>query len=295
MLRAAGIASGRKLELRVVALPEGMDPAELIEREGADALRARVERSVPFAAFQVDRILAGADAGSAEGRDRAVAELAPVLAELPPSVLREELVRRVAGRLDLSQARLAALLSGAGADLGGAGRPAGAPGSAGSGSGPGDNVALRPGGGPAGPGRIEPLDTSERAERRFLAVCVALPEAGAAALAAVDPDILIRSGRLRRAARHLSTHTAAPLADLPPDDEELARTIADLVAHAGRAGRVTAERIEHERLVLERLRIERAIRLARVEGRPGIGELARQREQVMAEIHEVITKLEQTG
>jgi DNA primase len=294
MLRAAGVASGRKLELRVVALPEGMDPAELIEREGAGALRARVERSVPFAAFRVDRILAGADTGSAEGRDRAVAELAPVLAELPPSVLREELVRRVAGRLDLSQARLAALLSGDGVEGAGSGRPVGAPGPAGSGSGPGHSVARRPGAGQAGPGSIEPLDTSERAERRFLAVCVALPEAGAAVLAAVDLDGLIRSGRLRRAARHLSTHTAAPLADLPPDDEDLARTIADLVAHAGRAGRVSAERIEHERLVLERLRIERAIRLARIEGRPGIGELARQREQVMAEMHEVITKLEQT-
>jgi hypothetical protein len=46
--------------------------------------------------------------------------------------------------------------------------------------------------------------------------------------------------------------------------------------------------------VLERLRIERAIRLARIEGRPGIGDLAREREQVMAEIHQVITKLEQT-
>ena len=296
MLRAASVASGRQLELRVVALPEGMDPAELIERQGAGALRARVEQSVPFAAFRVDRILAGADAGSAEGRDRAVVELAPVLAELPPSVLREELVRRVAGRLDLSQARLAALLSREGADGGGSGRSAGASTTAGSGgSGPGDSVARRPGGGQAEPsGTPEPLDTSERSERRFLALCVALPEAGAAALAAVDLDGLIRSERLRRAARHLSAHTAAPLADLPPDDEDLARTVAGLVAHAGRAGRVTAERIEHERLVLERLRIERAIRLARVEGRPGIGDLARQREQVMAEIHQVITKLEQT-
>jgi DNA primase len=297
MLRAAGIASGRKLELRVVALPEGMDPAELIEREGADALRARVEQSMPFAAFRVDRILAGADTGSAEGRDHAVAELTPVLAELPPSVLREELVRRVAGRLDLSQARLAALLSGEGGGAAG-GRPArtpsgGAGAGSGVGSGPGDSGARRGGAGHMGPGGIEPLDTSERSERRFLAVCLALPEAGAAALAGVDLEALIRSGRLRRAARHLSAHTAAPLADLPPDDEDLARTIADLVAHAGRAGRVTVERIEHERLLLERLRIERAIRLARSEGRPGIGELARQREQVMAEIHQVITKLEQ--
>ena len=42
MLRAARLAERRQppLELRVVPLPEGTDPAELIEREGAEALRA---------------------------------------------------------------------------------------------------------------------------------------------------------------------------------------------------------------------------------------------------------------
>ena len=40
MLRAAGSAAKRKLELRVVALPEGTDPAELVQREGAGGDRA---------------------------------------------------------------------------------------------------------------------------------------------------------------------------------------------------------------------------------------------------------------
>ena len=57
MLRAAEVAANRKLELRVVPLPEGTDPAELIERDGADALRERVEASVPFVVFHVERIL----------------------------------------------------------------------------------------------------------------------------------------------------------------------------------------------------------------------------------------------
>ncbi len=61
MLRAAEVAAGHKLELRVVPLPAGTDPAELISSQGADALRARVEASVPFAAFQVERILEQAD------------------------------------------------------------------------------------------------------------------------------------------------------------------------------------------------------------------------------------------
>ena len=76
MLRAARLVAGRDLELRVVPLPDGSDPADLVQQEGAEALRARVEASVPFVVFQVDRILERADTRSAEGKDRAL-ERAP--------------------------------------------------------------------------------------------------------------------------------------------------------------------------------------------------------------------------
>ncbi|HYZ82149.1 MAG TPA: DNA primase, partial [Solirubrobacteraceae bacterium] len=107
MLRAARLAAGRDLELRVVPLPEGTDPADLIERDGADALRSRVQESAPFVVFNVERILDRADTRSAEGRDRALNELRPVFTELGASVLRDDLVRRVAGRLELTEGRLA--------------------------------------------------------------------------------------------------------------------------------------------------------------------------------------------
>ena len=97
---------------------------------------------------------------------------------------------------------------------------------------------------------------------------------------------------MRRAARHLAGRTQSPLADLPPDDDELARTVADLVAEAGRAGHVSEDQLEHARLVLERARLERAIRRARTEGGTGIGELARQREAVLEKIRNVVARLE---
>ena len=77
-----------------------------------------------------------------------------------------------------------------------------------------------------------------------------------------------------------------PLSGLAPDDEELARTMADLVARAGRAGEVTVEQLEQQRLLLERARLERAIRRAREEGGSGMLELAREREEVMGEIRD---------
>ncbi len=127
MLKAAQAARGR-LELRVVGLPEGSDPADLVATDGAEGVRARIERSVPFVQFEVDRILADGDTASAEGRDRALAELAPVLSGLGPSALRDELMRRVSGALELAPARLASALEQAGTRestlLGtGAGRP----------------------------------------------------------------------------------------------------------------------------------------------------------------------------
>jgi DNA primase len=272
MLRAARLAAGSKLELRVVPLPEGTDPAELVEREGADALRALVEASVPFVVFHVERILERADLGNAEGKDRALDELRPVLAEVPVSVLRDELTRQVAGRLELSEARLSSLVDGVAVPVRvgvtvGAGRPHDSP---------------------------EPpaIDQSLRAERDFLALCIALPEAGGTMLASIDPDELLTSEVLRRAACHLREQINAPLSELPPDDEALAKSLADLVARAGRGRGPSPERLEHAQLVLERARIDRAIARGRARGGSGINELAHSREEILERIHEVVSRLE---
>jgi DNA primase len=266
MLRAARLAEMRKLELRVVPLPDGTDPAELIEREGADALRSLVEQSAPIVVFQVQRILDRTDTGTAEGRDRALAELKPVLAGLPASALLEDLLRRVAGRLDLSEKRLASLIAEAG-------RPAGRA------------VANHA---PAAPA----IDEVVRGEREFLVLCISMPREGEAALSSIDLEQLLTSEPLRRAAKHLAGAIDSPLADLPREDEQLATTVADLVARAGSAGTVSVEQLEHARLLLELGSVERAIRRARGAGSSGISELAREREQVREQIRAVTGRME---
>jgi DNA primase len=290
MLRAATIAAGRRLELRVVPLPPGRDPADLIAAEGADALRERVRTSVPFVVFHVGRILDAADTGSAEGRDRALAELSPVLAEVPPSVLREDLVRRIAGRLELSEARLHALAAGA---AGGAGQ-SGANGASGATA---TARGMPPTSGRAGAGSeprpaVATPDAEVRAERAFLVLCVALPSQGRAALELIDPEQHLTSAVFRRAARHLRGRTAMPLTDLPPDDDELARVIADLVKRSGQARDVRPENLEHTRLVLELARLDRAVRRARAERSGDVAAVAREREAVRRQIGELVSRLE---
>ncbi len=276
MLRASRLAAGRRLELRVVAMPDGADPAELVAREGAERMRERVGASVPFVVFDVERILSRTDTRSAEAKDRAIAQMRPVLAELPASVLREDLLRRIAGRLELSEGTLASLI---------AERHAGR-------SGPARADQSGRADGPAG--RTETLDPALRTERAFLVLCIALPEPGRRALAAIDPDQHLTSERYRRAARHLAGQTEMPLTGLASDDEELAHVVADLVTRAGRAGEVSAEQLEAQRLLLERARVERAIRRAQEQGAhpPGILDLAREREQVLSDIRAMDARME---
>jgi DNA primase len=282
MLRASRAAAGRDLELRVVPLPEGTDPADLIERDGPEALRSLVQSSTPFIVFNVQRILDRADTRSAEGRDRALAELRPVLNEMGASVLRDDLVRRVAGRLELTEGRLATLLS-SGGSAGGVprtGRP-------GNGSGPAGAAGATGGEVPGGQGQ------GVRGERLFLALCLAVPDIGATVLAGLDVDEVLTSTASRRAARHLATRLRAPLSDLPDGDEEFARAISGLVELAGRVPDPSADRLEHARLILDLDRLERAIIRARAEG-AGTSDLARQREVVRDAYARAVARLEKT-
>ena len=83
MLKAFPLASKRKLELRVVMAPAGTDPADLIQREGAEAMHAAVKGSISFVSFRAERVLASGDPSDSEAQDRMIEELRPVFAELP--------------------------------------------------------------------------------------------------------------------------------------------------------------------------------------------------------------------
>ena len=105
MLRAQRVAAGRKMRLRVAAMPAGEDPAEMMAAEGgAERFRALVDGAVELTAFQVGLVLERTDVSSPAERDRALDEVAPILAGMGESASRDDLVRRVAERLDLEPA-----------------------------------------------------------------------------------------------------------------------------------------------------------------------------------------------
>jgi hypothetical protein len=199
-----------------------------------------------------------------------------MIRELGGSVLHDDLLRRIAGRLELTFAQAAALASDVSAR-----RAAPAPG-----------APARPSNGSGGDGGAGPTHTV-RSERLFLGVCIAVPDSGARALNEIEIDELLTSAPLRRAARHLANHVRTPLAELPAEDDELARTMSGLVDLAGRVPDPSPDRLEHARLILELERLDRAIIRARHEG-VGTSQLARDREAVRESMHTVVARLEST-
>ena len=100
MLRAQRVAAGRKMTLRVAAMPEDADPADMLQRGEVDRFRELIEGAVDLPAFQVETSLARADLASASGRERALTEVAPVLKAMGETVGRDELVRKVESTLE---------------------------------------------------------------------------------------------------------------------------------------------------------------------------------------------------
>ena len=107
MLRAQRVAAGRKMRLRVAAMPAGEDPAEMMAEPRAGAERFR---GAGRGGGRADRLpgrrwcSTRTDVASPAERDRALGEVAPVLAGMGETASRDDLVRRVAERLDLEPA-----------------------------------------------------------------------------------------------------------------------------------------------------------------------------------------------
>ncbi len=102
MLRASRIARERQVQLRVVRLPEGRDPADLVQDEGPEKMRQRLTQSVSVLEFEVGRVLDDADLESPEGADRALVSVRELIATAPErSKVRDSLVRLAADRLDV--------------------------------------------------------------------------------------------------------------------------------------------------------------------------------------------------
>ncbi len=260
MLRAARLAEDRAVSLRVVRLPEGQDPADLVTAQGAAAMTDLVTEALSVLEFAVGRVLADGELDDPEGRDRALNAARELIAAAPArSARRDHLVRIVADRLDV----------------------------------PVDYVEARAAGqiAPARPQQAgQKVDAPDLAkpETTFLALCLAAGENGRDALAKLRDDHLT-STAARQARDHLSEHFDDPLAALSGDQPETAALVSGIALRAEDLRPVERPALTRSYLSLDLRRIERQMRAARQDEDFGrLGELSGEHQRVKAAMGDAI-------
>jgi DNA primase len=263
MLRAARGARDLDLELRVVDMPEGADPAELVGAEGADAFAHRLDGARLVPDFEARRVVGAADLNTPRGRDRALEQVRPLVRQLPAnSATRDDLVGFVADRLDVPLEYVET------------GRPAPAP----------RPVAPQRDGTPGGPA---PVELGARLERDVLAMCLASGAEGREVLERMDGDHFT-SETLRLARDHLVRHFDDPLVNLPEGDPALSALLTE-VAMRGEAEPTSVVELRLAFLQLDLRKLDRQLRHAHADS-----DFARQkelwpaRENVRAQIDELM-------
>ncbi|MDG1367609.1 MAG: DNA primase [Acidimicrobiales bacterium] len=117
---AAGLAAAERvyawekeyeLDIRVAALPPGVDPDDLARQDPVGLQRA-VDDAVPFLKFRLDRVLDAGDMSTPEGKARVAEHALDVVREHPDSLVRDQYVIEIADRTRIDLARLRELLAG---------------------------------------------------------------------------------------------------------------------------------------------------------------------------------------
>jgi DNA primase len=269
MLRASRLAEERGLVLRVVEMPEGTDPAELVTSGGAEQFVGRMERAVPMIEFQVRRVLADADLDTPSGRDKALGEARKLISAVPErTATRDALVREAADRLDVPVDYVLA-----------APAPVRLRREYASGD-PGPDQPPPPSSAPSGFG-----DASLAAERAYLSMCLASGALGREYLERLSEEHL-SSPALRAARAQLVSSFDDPLAGLSEDDPATAAIVTGVAMAAQEQGEATEPALRMSYLQLELRRIEREIRRAEDDARRM--ELAGARQQVRRDMDRVM-------
>ncbi len=274
MLRAAAMAGERKLELLVVDMPKGTDPAEVVSSQGAEAFTRLLDGALSVPEFGARRVIDQADLSTPRGRDRALEEIRPLVAAVPPrTASRDELIRLVSDRLDVPIDYITTQM---------AAPPQRSPAPPRFASEPGEAPASPPPGPPA-------LDAIARSERTFLTMCVARSDVGRDYVTRLQPEHFSFEA-LAQVRDHLAAHWDDPLAALPEGDPTAAALIKDVVMRADDDD-VSSEVLRMSFLQLELRRVERALRRAeRAADFEQQRVLAPARQEIQEQIHELMAQ-----
>jgi DNA primase len=101
--RSLGMLLEEGFEIKVLALPGGLDPDSFIRRQGTDAYRQLLVAAPSYLDYLTDHAAAQNDQSTPEGKIRAVNAVLPYLARVGNPLLRDEMGSRLAERLHIDE------------------------------------------------------------------------------------------------------------------------------------------------------------------------------------------------
>ncbi len=275
MSRALTLARRLELTMYVVRMPSGLDPADYITGGASgDDFGSLADEAESVLHYRVRQVLDTHDLERSDGRAQAFAQLKGVLAETASPIERDDEVRHIAGRLRLSEESVRYLLRSSG----------------------GSPQTAR--GGAAAPARGSAVLTggAHELEVRFLAACLAVPEAGAERLAGIDEEYFSSAetrtalhwttARLKR--RNAGKRTSE--AETAEGEDDGSEVVAEVVLRSGQEP-FTATVLEELLLRVQEAHVGR--RIARLKVETDTGDKATRQEQ-LARLQEVRRRLRET-
>ena len=91
-----------EIEVRIIRVPSGKDPDELIRFAGADAFRSLVTQAPLLINYEIDKVLKGVD-GSPQSKSKAISDLAKYLAYIKNQVELSEYFKLISEKLETDE------------------------------------------------------------------------------------------------------------------------------------------------------------------------------------------------
>jgi DNA primase len=104
--RTLGLLVQEEFQIKVLTLETGFDPDLFIRRKGKDAYADALRNSQPYFTYLIDHARAQFPIRSGEGKVRAVNYLLPHIQQVPSRIVRDELTREIAQKLNIDSAVL---------------------------------------------------------------------------------------------------------------------------------------------------------------------------------------------
>jgi DNA primase len=101
--RAYGFHQDHPVEVRVLILPDGLDPADFVQKRGSESLLELAESAQPLVQYMLDRTIRRFDLSTVEGQAMAVEACLPLVEGLRDDVSREQYAHHVADRTGVSE------------------------------------------------------------------------------------------------------------------------------------------------------------------------------------------------